>query len=255
MCCWSHRPYCLLLRWSADPPITACLVLGGYALAFGNHLSMVLLLPAYALFLFASAPAGGVHSSQYVIFAAVAGRRSGALLLVETFSPLWREVVPPAGFAGRPADLLVRCPKTGWPRDDGSRGAGCRDERTAAHVCVRSRAAVRMGAAPGGLAEARAPGADELAARSATRHESFARPSTFALGYNVGDAPYFFCLLISSLLFWYLLASSPGDVPSARAIPAHCPGRVPGAGLVEHHAQLSSAGQERRSEADRSSLR
>ena len=47
----------LLLRWEQRPTLTR---LGAffvvYAIAFGNHLSMILLAPAYALFLLASAP-------------------------------------------------------------------------------------------------------------------------------------------------------------------------------------------------------
>jgi hypothetical protein len=49
----------LLLRW-ADKPTTARLALffAVYALGFGNHLSMILLGPAYTVFLLISAPGG-----------------------------------------------------------------------------------------------------------------------------------------------------------------------------------------------------
>src|SRR6185295_18702507 len=49
----------LLLRWKQRPTLTR---LGAffavYAIAFGNHLSMILLAPAYALFLLTSVPRG-----------------------------------------------------------------------------------------------------------------------------------------------------------------------------------------------------
>ena len=49
----------LLLRWERRPtlPRLACFF-AVYALGFGDHLSMVLLLPGYTLFLLASAPGG-----------------------------------------------------------------------------------------------------------------------------------------------------------------------------------------------------
>src|SRR5919201_7141826 len=49
----------LLLRWSHGPTLArlSCFF-GAYALGFGNHLSMILLLPAFAVFLLLSAPGG-----------------------------------------------------------------------------------------------------------------------------------------------------------------------------------------------------
>src|SRR5438105_10916305 len=49
----------LLLRWSARPTMgRLAMFFAAYALGFGNHLSMVLLLPGYTLFLLIGGPDG-----------------------------------------------------------------------------------------------------------------------------------------------------------------------------------------------------
>jgi len=49
----------LLLRWSREPTDRRLLAFFGvYALGFGNHLSMILLAPAFTLFALAAAPGG-----------------------------------------------------------------------------------------------------------------------------------------------------------------------------------------------------
>ena len=49
----------LVLRWSSEPTFRRlCAFLAVFGLAFGNHLSTILLLPAYTVFVHASAPGG-----------------------------------------------------------------------------------------------------------------------------------------------------------------------------------------------------
>ncbi len=101
----------LLLRWSAEPTFRRLVwFLAVYALAFGNHLSTILLLPAYTVFLLSGA-AGGWRSllSPRVVAAAVGCAALGALqVLVEFFGSLGRG--SSAGqFRRCPADVLVRC--------------------------------------------------------------------------------------------------------------------------------------------------
>src|SRR5215213_7483598 len=71
----------LLLRWSSDPRFSRlCAFLAVYALAFGNHLSTILLLPAFTVFLFISASAGWRSLlSRRVVLAAVGFALLGAL--------------------------------------------------------------------------------------------------------------------------------------------------------------------------------
>ena len=89
----------LLLRWSNQPSLARLtLFFAAYALGFGNHLSMVLLLPAYALFLLTAAP-GGWRSmlAPRVVAIAIACAAVGALQYVWNLRTLWFEAIPPHG--------------------------------------------------------------------------------------------------------------------------------------------------------------
>jgi hypothetical protein len=81
----------LLLRWASKPTLTrltaffAC-----YALSFGNHLSMILLAPAYATFLAVAAPAGfGSLLRPRVIGLAILCACAGALQYLGNLRALW----------------------------------------------------------------------------------------------------------------------------------------------------------------------
>ena len=98
----------LLLRWEATPTATN---LGwffvAYALGFGNHLTMILLAPAFALFLLVRAPGGwrtlfapGLMALALVIAAA------GALQYAWNIRALWLQPLPPAS--------LLRAMQTFW---------------------------------------------------------------------------------------------------------------------------------------------
>ena len=106
----------LLLRWSAEPTFRRLVwFLAAYALAFGNHLSTILLLPAYAVFLLSGA-AGGWRSllSRRVVAAAVGCAALGALQYTWNFSALWREVVPPASFGDALRTFWFDVTKADW---------------------------------------------------------------------------------------------------------------------------------------------
>jgi hypothetical protein len=106
----------LLLRWSAEPTFRRLVwFLAVYALAFGNHLSTILLLPAYAVFLLSGA-AGVWQSllSPRVVAAAVGCAMLGALQYTWNFSALWREVVPPASFADALRTFWFDVTKADW---------------------------------------------------------------------------------------------------------------------------------------------
>jgi hypothetical protein len=81
----------LLLRWSSQPTTTR---LGWffalYALGFGNHLSMVLLVPGYALFLLLAAPRGWRSMfAPKVVALAVACAAAGVLQYAWNARALW----------------------------------------------------------------------------------------------------------------------------------------------------------------------
>jgi hypothetical protein len=98
----------MLLRWEQRPTLTR---LGAffivYAIAFGNHLSMILLAPAYALFLLASAPRGWRSLfTGPAIALGLAAATAGALQYAWNLRTLW--------FGPYPPDGLLDGLRTGW---------------------------------------------------------------------------------------------------------------------------------------------
>jgi hypothetical protein len=81
----------LLLRWSTRPTLSRLgLFFACYALGFGNHLSMILLAPAYTVFLLTAAPGGWRSMFQWrVIVLAVACAIAGALQYAGSLRALW----------------------------------------------------------------------------------------------------------------------------------------------------------------------
>ena len=219
----------LLLRWSRDPTHRRlCWFFAVYAVAFGNHLSMILLLPAYTTFLVASAP-GGWRSllSRRIVLAAAAAVTLGALQYAWNFSALWREVVPPAGFGEALRTFWFDVTKTDWRETMVL-------EVPAAVMSERLRMyafdlAQQFGWVP---PLAAAAGLVHLARtnwrRAALLVLIFATTITFALGYNVGDAYVFF---LPSHLAVALLAAV-GLVAWQRAIGPRLRPLVPGAFLA-----------------------
>lgn len=87
----------LLLRWSREATIgRLAWFFGAYAISFGNHLSMILLLPAYAAFLFAAAPGGWrTLLAPPVVMLAGTLAAAGALQYSWNLSALWHAATPP----------------------------------------------------------------------------------------------------------------------------------------------------------------
>jgi hypothetical protein len=204
----------LVLRWSSDPTHRRlCWFFAIYAMAFGNHLSTVLLLPAYTAFLIASAPGGWRPLlSRRVLLAAGAAAAIGALQYAWNFSALWREMVPPADFADALRTFWFDVTKADW-----------RETMILEVPAVMASERLRMyafdlcqqfGWLPPILA---AVGLGCLARRDLRRLMLllliYAVTLVFALGYNVGDAHVF---LLPSHLAVALLAA-PGVVAAQRA--------------------------------------
>ena len=170
-----------------------CWFFAVYALAFGNHLSTILLLPAYTTFLVASAP-GGWRSllSRRIVLAAAAAVAFGALQYAWNFSALWREVVPPASFGEALRTFWFDVTKTDW-----------RETMVLEVPAVMATERLRMYAfdllqqfgwvppivAAAGLVHL---ARHDLPARSRSSCLIFVVTIVFALGYNVGDAYVFF---------------------------------------------------------------
>ena len=108
---------CLALVGWADRPSTARLALfyGVVALGFGNHLSMVLLLPAFTLFLLiARRPGSGDPLRPQLLLMAVAIASLGALQYAWNFRGLWTELEPPASVSEAAAKFWFDVTKADW---------------------------------------------------------------------------------------------------------------------------------------------
>jgi hypothetical protein len=203
----------LLLRW-ADAPANGRLFafFAVFALAFGNHLSMVLLLPGYTLFLLMAAPRGWRSMfAPRVIAMAAACAAAGAMQYAWNLRTLWLLPDPPHGLADALQRFWFDVTKSDW-----------RDTMVmnVPHALLRDHLAMywfdltqQFGIAGPMLAAA---GLLQLAITNARRAVLvfllFAANMIFAYSYNVGDAHVFY--LPSHLLL--ALLAAPGVVLAGR---------------------------------------
>jgi Protein of unknown function (DUF2723) len=106
----------LLLRWSARPTLARlALFFAVYALGFGNHLSMVLLLPGYALFLLLAAP-GGWRSMlrPRIVALALVIAFAGSLQYVWNLRALWQWPHDPPGLVTALHTFWFDVTKSDW---------------------------------------------------------------------------------------------------------------------------------------------
>jgi Protein O-mannosyl-transferase TMEM260-like len=206
----------LLLRW-ANRPTTARLALFflAFAVGFGNHLSMVLLVPAYTLFLLLGAE-GGWRSvlAPRVVLLATTCAAVGAAQYIWNLRALWYQPQPPSGLLEALSTFWFDVTKSDW-----------RDTMVM-HVprsMLGDHAAMywfdlrqQFGPVAPLLAVA---GLVQLATRDARRAVLmavlFATNVAFAFSYNVGDAHVFY--LPSHFIVALLVA--PGVALAARLTP------------------------------------
>ena len=210
----------LLLRWSDAPgPGRLFVFFAVYALAFGNHLSMILLLPGYALFLLLSAP-GGWRSmvTPRIVAMAAACAAVGALQYGWNLRTLWLLPDPPQGMTDALQRFWFDVTKSDW-RDTMVMNVPqslLRDHLAMYWFDLRQ----QFGIAGPILAAA---GLLQLALTSARRAilmgALFAANVIFAYSYNVGDAHVFY--LPSHLLL--ALLTAPGVVLAGRMAPYGAP--------------------------------
>lgn len=210
----------LLLRW-ANRPTTARLALffAVYALGFGNHLSMVLLAPGYALFLLLAAPSGwrSMFAPRVVLLAAGCAV-VGAMQYAWNLRALWYLPQAPHGLLDALQTFWFDVTKSDW-----------RDTMVM-HVprsMLGDHAAMywfdlrqQFGAAAPLLALA---GLAQLALldvrRAVLMAALFAANVAFAFSYNVGDAHVFY--LPSHFILALLMA--PGLAFTGRLAPRAAP--------------------------------
>jgi MFS family permease len=210
----------LLLRWADAPGHGRLLAFFAvYALAFGNHLSMILLLPGYALFLLVAAP-GGWRSmfAPRIVAMAAACAAAGALQYAWNLRTLWLLPDPPHGAADALQRFWFDVTKSDW-RDTMVMNvppALLRDHLAMYWFDLRQ----QFGIAGPILAAA---GLLQLvltrARRALLMGVLFGANVIFAYSYNVGDAHVFY--LPSHLLL--ALLAAPGVVLAGRLTPSAAP--------------------------------
>ena len=106
----------LVLRWDARPTLPRLtLFFAAYALGFGNHLSMILLLPGFAAFLLIAAPSGWRSMLQPRVIAIALGlAAAGALQYAWNFRGLWEWPNQPPTFADAFRTFWFDVTKSDW---------------------------------------------------------------------------------------------------------------------------------------------
>jgi hypothetical protein len=103
----------LLLRWESRPTTARLLYfLAAYAFAFGNHLTMILLAPAYALFIIARS--GRAAFGLRTISLSLACACAGALPYLWNLHTLWLAALPPHSFSDGLRTFWFDITKADW---------------------------------------------------------------------------------------------------------------------------------------------
>lgn len=108
---------CLVaLHAYAARPTTVCLAIffGVYALAFGNHLTMILLLVPFGVFLLQATPAARDLFKPSIIAIALIAIAVGALQYSPNFMSVWRSFDAPASWTERVAAFWFDTTKQDW---------------------------------------------------------------------------------------------------------------------------------------------
>jgi hypothetical protein len=105
-----------LLEWEKRPTVARlALFYAVYALGFGNHLSMILLLPGFVLFLLMNRRSGqGDPLAPRMIVMAIVIAMAGALQYVWNFRALWWELVPPESLREALGKFWFDVTKSDW---------------------------------------------------------------------------------------------------------------------------------------------
>jgi MFS family permease len=183
----------LLLRWAREPTDRRLLAFFAvYALGFGNHLSMILLAPAYTLFLLAMAPRGWRSMfAPRIVAMAVGCAAAGALQYTWNIRTLWLLPNPPHGGLDAIQRFWFDVTKSDW-RDTMMMNVPrslLSDHAAAYWFDLRQQFGV-VGPLIAATGIARLAIAD--ARRAVLMATLFAANIAFAYGYNVGDAHVFY---------------------------------------------------------------
>jgi hypothetical protein len=197
----------LLLRWEQRPTLRRlALFFAVYALAFGNHLSMIVLAPGFTLFLLLAAPRGWRSLvTPRVVALALACALAGASQYAWNLRTLWLVPVsdPPAGVVDALARFWFDVTKSDW-RDTMVMNVprSMLSDRAAMYWfdLTQQFGAVAPVLVAGGLAALAATNPQ----RAMLMATLLASNTIFAFSYNVGDSHVFY---LPSHLFVALLAA------------------------------------------------
>ena len=183
----------LLLRWEARPRLTRLSVFFAvYALAFGNHLSMILLAPAYTAFLLLAAPHGwrSMLRPRVVLLAAVCAA-AGALPYLWNLRSLWLNPFPPPNLIDGLSAAWFDITKSDWRETMVMNvpAVMMRDHASMYLFDLRQQFGwIAVALAPVGLAAMLARGWRRAVLVLAV----YVANALFAFGYNVGDTHVFY---------------------------------------------------------------
>jgi MFS family permease len=196
----------LLLRWSREPTDRRLVAFFSvYAFGFGNHLSMILLAPAYTIFLLLAAPRGWRSMfAPRIVGMAVGCAIAGALPYAWNMRTLWLLPDPPHGALDALQRFWFDVTKSDW-RD--TMVMNVPRSLLSDHAAMYWFDLHQQFGSIGPLLAA--AGLAQLAIADARRallmFMLFAANLTFAHSYNVGDAHVFY--LTSHLILAFLAAS------------------------------------------------
>jgi hypothetical protein len=210
----------LLLRWSARPTAgRLALFFASYALGFGNHLSMILLAPAFTAYLLIAAPRGWRSMfAPRIVMMATAFALAGALQYLWNIRTLWLLPNPPHSIWNGLQTFWFDVTKSDWRQTMvGNVPASMLTDRLAMYGFDLTQQFGVVGPILAAL------GVVGLVARrprlAVLMVLLYAVNVLFAFGYNVGDAHVFY--LPSHLVLALLVAAGIGSVArvSPRLVP------------------------------------
>jgi hypothetical protein len=216
-----------LLGWERRPSLARLgTFLGLYALSFGHHLSMILLMPAFTLFLLV----GGRHDLKAVVgvrpvVLALIMMAFGALQYVASLQSLWFGPNPPATLAEGLRTFWVDVTKADWRE---SMVMGVHRVTLTDRIAMLAFDARQQFGFPGIAMAAAGLFAGLSPARLLLLAAGYVVPAGFAVGYNVGDVHVFF---LTSHFMSALLAGC-GAAALQRALAEVVPLRAPLASIV-----------------------
>jgi transmembrane protein TMEM260 (protein O-mannosyltransferase) len=211
----------------AARPSRARLVLffGIYAVAFGNHLGMILLLVPFALFLVRVHPRPRELCRPAVITTAALIAAAGALQYAPNFLAVWQSLEAPSAWSDRLGAFWFDVTKQDWRATS---MMGIRPEQAADRLAMWwFDARQQFGLLGWLLAVLGVPWLWRLRGWAALILTGYAITTGFALTYNVGDSHVFFL----PAHFFAAVSAGAGVAFLLRAIRREPPGGAPGRGV------------------------